>query len=800
MTQAGADLNPSRDMPDSVNPYIPGQPVEDPKLFFGRREILTSTRENLVKGRRVFIAAGAARLGKTSLLLQIPHHLPEGFFPVQIDVGQENAQRADWLLWRIAVSLAQALERELGVASTVPIWEDFEDRPYVLAEEFGPQFRAALGDLSLLLLVDNLDSLLAPAGRGILDGLLDSLASWRERDPELALVTAVSPSAQDMLVREYPRLFGGAMAYVLGPLNSEEATRLITWPVDGVLTYDLGVARRIIEAASGQPYYLQLLCFELFNRCAPAGWVNQRDVEVVIEELIKHEIPEFRQVWEESSGPEQAVLAALTSMRGARGVATALEVRTALTKAGVRTERNQVTVALDQLAERGVLERLGALSYRFRVALLRDWLVERLDLREVVRNTRWDAAPAARVSPEPRVSKLTARRRREIAPQPEPAEGKAEEDAPEPEAANRRLWLWAAGALVLGVVLLVAFGPGLLWPALVDPTPFATVQAQDTSRAGATSRLPTATLTPVLVAQTTAATLPVVPTEPAPTLPPSPTPPLVVARPVPAIAYQSRTPGESVWSLYVMDSDGSNRGLLAEGQSGFLSPPSWSPDGTKIAFVSDRSGNPDIWVTSSEGSELVNLTQNDAKDHSPAWSRDGEWIAFASLRDALYWELYVMRADGSDVQRLSWWEDASDLSPTWSPDGTRLAFASKRDGNWEIYAMDRDGSNLIRLTTDPADDTNPAWSPEGSRIAFESTRDGYADIFVMPVVGGEPLNVSNAPFSSEHGPTWSPDGGRIAFYSDRDGEWDIYVMASDGSDVAKLTGDNSNDQVPAWRP
>jgi Tol biopolymer transport system component len=114
--------------------------------------------------------------------------------------------------------------------------------------------------------------------------------------------------------------------------------------------------------------------------------------------------------------------------------------------------------------------------------------------------------------------------------------------------------------------------------------------------------------------------------------------------------------------------------------------------------------------------------------------------------------------------------------------------------------MDRDGGSLARLTNHPADDSNPAWSPDGSRIAFESTRDRYAEIYVMPSIGGEAVNISNAPFSSEHGPTWSADGGRIAFYSDRDGDWDIYVMSSDGSDVVKLTGDNTNDQVPAWRP
>ncbi len=71
------------------------------------------------------------------------------------------------------------------------------------------------------------------------------------------------------------------MTYILGPLASEEATRLITWPADGVLTYDYGVARRMIEVTSGHPYYLQLLCFEVFNRCEAAGWVNQRDVDLV---------------------------------------------------------------------------------------------------------------------------------------------------------------------------------------------------------------------------------------------------------------------------------------------------------------------------------------------------------------------------------------------------------------------------------------------------------------------------------------------------------------------------------------
>jgi Tol biopolymer transport system component len=796
-------------MPDSVNPYRPGQPASDPKLFFGRRELLTSIREQLMKGRRGFVVLGAARIGKTSLLQQLPAFLPEEFLTVLVELREENARRLDWLLWRIAVAVSQQVGQDLGADLAEPAWSDFEGATGRLLDRFWPEVRALLGDRCLVLALDDLDSL-ANAEGDLLGKLADVLGTWRERDENVAVAVSADPIWQDELAREYPRLFGGALNYVLGPLNSEDGSRLITWPVDGVLTYDYGVARRMIEITSGQPYYLQLLCFEVFNRCAPAGWVNQRDVDLVIEDLVGREIADFRQVWDESSPPEQAVLAALVSLRGARGVATAQEVRTLLSKAGARVDRDQVVNALDSLAARGILERLGALSYRFRVALLRDWLCERIDLEEVVRGTRWGAAGRGRSTGRRQVVRLRPRKGPlKAAPRPGQRAAEAAADEGERAAARGRAWLW----IPLGLVLIVALGLLLrftvLQPVFAEPTPVAT------SRAAATSRL--ATMTPTPAALATGQTVPVGQTvlagetagavtsdtpvpSPAPTLTPSPTPPIIVARSVPSIAYQSREPEDRRWYVYVMDSDGGNRLRLIEGQSGFLSAPAWSPDGTQIAFVSDRGGSPDVWVMNSDGSEAVNITNEEAKDHSPAWSPDGEWIAFASVRDSLYWELYIMRPDGSDVQRLTWWEDASDLSPTWSPDGTRLAFASKRDGNWEIYTMDRDGSNLVRLTDDPADDTGPAWSPDGSRIAFSSTRDGFAEIYVMPVVGGQAVNVSNAPFSTEHGPTWSPDGGRIAFYSDRDGEWDIYVMASDGSDMVKLTGDTSNDQVPAWRP
>lgn len=783
-------------MPDSVNPYTPGQPIDNPDLFFGRRDVLGSVREHMVKGRRVFAIFGAPRLGKTSLLQQLPANLPEEIVAVRVALLEETPQQLDRLLWRLADAISRQVETCMAVQGLEPTWSQFEAQPEHLLEGFWPRVRSALQDRLLLLMLDDLDGL-TQGDASLLQSFLTTLSTWRDQDEGLAMVLTMSPDLGEAVMRRHPRLFGGALTFVLGPLSSEEAIRLITWPVDGVLTYDYGVARRLIEVTSGHPHYLQLLCFEVFNRCAPSGWVNQRDVDLVIEDLVGREIADFRQIWDESTPREQAVLAALVSLRGARGVATAQEVRTILSKAGARVEQGQVADAMQDLVARGVLEKLGALSYRFRVALLRDWLCERIDLEQVGRDTRWASSDQRKTFDDQGVSKLRVSKDwRRVSPKPVREPGEAAEAGEEERPPSGRTWLWVAVAVVLGLIVVGVVGRALLWPSPAVPTLTATAPASPRARLATATQTsePVATLLPKVGFSPSATPVPL------PTATPTPTPPLVVARTVPSIAYLSRGPGDQRWAIYTMNSDGSNRLRLVDSQAEFLSAPSWSPDGSRIAIVSDWDGNPDIWVMSSDGSDPINLTQHEAKDHSPAWSPDGEWIAFASVRDSVYWELYVMRADGTDLQRLTWWEDASDLWPTWSPDGTRLAFASKRDGNWEIYAMDRDGSNLTRLTDHPADDTSPAWSPDGSRIAFESTREGYAEVFVMPAAGGEAVNVSSLPWATDLGPTWSPDGGRIAFYSDRDGEWDIFAMASDGSDVVKLTGDNSSDQVPAWRP
>ena len=230
--------------------------------------------------------------------------------------------------------------------------------------------------------------------------------------------------------------------------------------------------------------------------------------------------------------------------------------------------------------------------------------------------------------------------------------------------------------------------------------------------------------------------------------------PLVVAVDAQArIAFSSNRDGNS--EIYVMDTDGGNQRKLTNNRHGDWSP-SWSPDGKRIAFVSNRDGHvidgiptSDIYVMDADGGNQQNLTNNPpGSDWFPSWSPDGKHIAFVSDRDGPFNpEIYVMDADGGNQQRLTE-NRVHDWFPSWSPDGKRIAFSSDRKGdivNFEIYVMDADGQNEQRLTENRVHDWFPSWSPDGKRIAFTSRRDGNDEIYVMDADGGNPRNLTNHP-------------------------------------------------------
>ncbi len=173
-------------------------------------------------------------------------------------------------------------------------------------------------------------------------------------------------------------------------------------------------------------------------------------------------------------------------------------------------------------------------------------------------------------------------------------------------------------------------------------------------------------------------------------------------------------------------------------------------------------------------------------------------IVFSSDRGGDF-EIYSMLPDGSDLKRLTNNSGYDDM-PAWSPDGKKIAFVSNRHGSPEIYMMNADGSRARRLTEDDGpDNALPTWSPDGSRIAYSSERDGNREIYAMDADGSNPVKLTNDP-GYDSSPAWSPDGQRILFNSRRDGNLEIYVMNADGSNPVRLTRNATSDEFPVWSP
>ncbi len=753
---------------DTLNPYITNRPVRAPVAFFGRSDLLSWVQERLIKGERILLLHGVRRIGKTSFLLQLPYHVPAGYLPVHLDLSRlSHLARVETasddgpasFVWIFCQGIAQQLFEVHALHLSAPPQMAFaRDTRHALREFLG-DLRQAVGNNILLLILDGLDVL--PQDGTEQQFVSDLIEQALERRPGLRFFVVVEnldglPTGRAWVSQ--------ASVQRLGTLNSTEAHDLLKSLAAGRLAYDPSAVRRVAELASGHPYYLQLLGYTLFNRCQPGGEVSLSDVSAALEELLPLPFDEFDKWWQASSPAEKVVLALLAEIKGQGGVFTFYEVHKALTRQGVRVKHQVVEQALQTLAARGVLEHLGAVSYRTRIELFRAWLARHANLQETLKTVRW----RVRRRPVPQV---------------------AQDIAAEFNASNWPTWVVITAAIV--AILFLIFRV----PQAARPGPTATPSPAPPLTP--TSPGASATVSLTEIARPTAATL-------RPTL--TETPPLPTGMPATAapdvshsgrLLYMRKQETDAPWQLYLMDADGANSHPLIGGRFDEAYP-AWSPDGLSVAFVSEREGNKDVYAMRVDGASLINLTHHPADDWTPAWSPDGQWIAFASFRDE-NWELYTVHPDGTGLIRLTE-NSVSDLSPAWSPDGKTLAFASKRDGNWEIYLMPWQGETTTRLTDNPGADLSPAWSPDGRWIAFESTRDGDAEIYVMNADGSEPRNLTNWPYADEHGPVWSPDGQWIAFYSNRDGNWDIYVVGREGKNLTNLTDDEANNQSPVWNP
>ncbi len=177
-------------------------------------------------------------------------------------------------------------------------------------------------------------------------------------------------------------------------------------------------------------------------------------------------------------------------------------------------------------------------------------------------------------------------------------------------------------------------------------------------------------------------------------------------------------------------------------------------------------------------------------------------LIYSSNRDANFfnYQLYVMNPDGTNRIRLTT-NNTNDSEAQYSPDGSKIVFSTNRDGNYEVYTMNADGTNLKRLTSNGGTtfDYQPCWSPDSAKIAFVSNRNGFYEIYTMNADGSNQVQLTNIQ-NNTYFPSWSPDGSKIVFETSKDGNREIYTINTNGTNQTRLTNNAFTDGHPVWSP
>lgn len=252
-----------------------------------------------------------------------------------------------------------------------------------------------------------------------------------------------------------------------------------------------------------------------------------------------------------------------------------------------------------------------------------------------------------------------------------------------------------------------------------------------------------------------------------------------IAGGAPALAA-TQAPGEPEGMIEVTISEGTNVAVAL------------SPDESTLAL--DLLGR--IWVMPASGGAATALTDPVGDARQPAWSPDGSRIAFQAYWDGNY-HIWSVGADGTELRQHTRGR-FDHREPHWSPDGDRLAFSSDRGGSYDVWVMGLDGGDLERLTEWPGNEYGPAFSPDGGEVAFAADGDragiwltGSAGLAVL-TRGAGPRRVAEGDGGELNAPSWSTDGGTLSFNSVADGRSRLYAVAVSGGEPRTLTGEDED--------
>lgn len=245
--------------------------------------------------------------------------------------------------------------------------------------------------------------------------------------------------------------------------------------------------------------------------------------------------------------------------------------------------------------------------------------------------------------------------------------------------------------------------------------------------------------------------------------------------------------------IYMMDYDGQRERRITYNTDIDVLP-SWSADNEKVLYTTYRHNNPDLFMFYLYTGKTEMISVGGA-NYAADWSLENDTVVFTSTKSGNA-EIYTKDLKNGKEKRLTF-NPAIDTTASWSPNGQEIVFTSQRSGTPQIYIMDKEGTNVRRITHDGNYHDSPAWSPDGTRIVFVSRIEGNFDIFVYNLKDNTMTKLTEAQGRNEN-PTWSPDGRHIIFASNRTGSSQLFSMDYDGANVKQLTSSGEN-KMPKWQ-
>ena len=233
------------------------------------------------------------------------------------------------------------------------------------------------------------------------------------------------------------------------------------------------------------------------------------------------------------------------------------------------------------------------------------------------------------------------------------------------------------------------------------------------------------------------------------------------------LAFVSEKHGEN--DIFISDTMAKNHRQITLSKSSDNNP-AWTPDNKSILFDSARLGFGAIFKKNLDQERITyQVVARGANDFAPDVSPNGKAIVFGSLTSGIE-SLWIATIDGANLTQIG-----EGIFPNWSPDGEKILFISLKGGNSDVWLVNHDGSNLTQITVDIAEDIDPSWSPDGNKIVFSSNRTGNFDIWVLDLKADRLTQLTHHP-GNDKNPDWSPDGEYIYFDSLRDENLDIWRM------------------------